>query len=149
MILQNITIRPLHIDDIHKGLLETLDALSPTSNISDEKADTICKNIISDNNRLVAIAEINGKIVGTATIIYEIKFIHNGSIVGHIEDVAVRDDYHRRGIGKKILKYLLDDAYDRGCYKTILDCKDDLVDYYTEIGFKHTTSGMRYDHVKH
>ena len=147
MISQNVTIRSLQRDDIHKGLLETLDALSPTSNIQSKKADMICKDMISDNNRLVAIAEIDGKIVGTATIIYEVKFIHNGSMIGHIEDVAVRSGHHKTGIGKQILKYLLDDAYGRGCYKTILDCKDDLVDYYTKIGFKHTTNGMRYDHA--
>lgn len=144
-----IVIRPLQKDDTRRGLLETLDALRMASNISKDTANTILNHIISDKNRLVAIAEIDGMIVGTATIIYELKFIHNGGIAGHIEDVAVRNGYHKKGIGKKILKYLLEDANSRGCYKTILDCSDELIKYYTNIGFKHTSNGMRYEHNKH
>lgn len=141
-----VTVRPLQKDDALNGLLETLDALRPASGISKDRAEAICKQILSDKNRLVAIAEVNGTIVGTATIIYELKFIHSGGMAGHIEDVAVRKKYHKRGIGTKVVRYLLDDAEARGCYKTILDCGDNLVDFYTGMGFRHTSNGMRYDH---
>lgn len=141
-----ITIRPLQRDDMHNGLLETLDALRPASAMSRERAERVMDAIMSDGNRLVAVAELGGKVVGTATVLFETKFIHDGGVAGHIEDVAVRQEYQKKGIGGMIVRYLLDAARERGCYKTVLDCENGLVDFYTELGFKHTSSGMRYSH---
>ena len=44
------------------------------------------------------------------------------------------------------MKYLLEFAKNRGCYKTILDCTDDVKGFYEKLGFKHTASEMRFDH---
>lgn len=141
-----ITVRPLQRDDVRDGLLETLDALRPASAMSRERAERAMDAIMSDGNRLVAVAEIGGKVVGTATILFETKLIHDGGMAGHIEDVAVRQGYQKKGIGKMIVRYLLDAARERGCYKTVLDCDDGLVGFYTDLGFEHASSGMRYDH---
>ena len=141
-----ITVRPLRRDDVHNGLLETLDALRPASAMSRERAERVMDTIMSDGNRLVAVAELGGKVVGTATVLFETKFIHDGGVAGHIEDVAVRQEYQKKGIGGMIVRYLLDAARERGCYKTVLDCESGLADFYTELGFKHTSSGMRYSH---
>ena len=46
----------------------------------------------------------------------------------------------------KIVMSLLEVAKERKCYKTILDCKDDVKQFYERIGFKHESSGMRFDH---
>ena len=86
------------------------------------------------------------KIVGSTTLLIEQKFIHDGGLVGHIEDVVVRKDYEGKGIGMKIVMSLLEVAKERKCYKTILDCKDDVKQFYERIGFKHESSGMRFDH---
>ena len=141
-----ITIRPLRRDDMRNGLLETLDALRPASSMSRERAERAMDTIMSDGNRLVAVAEHGGKVVGTATVLFETKFIHDGGMAGHIEDVAVRQEYQKKGIGRMIVKYLLDAARERGCYKTVLDCEDGLVGFYTDLGFERASSGMRYDH---
>lgn len=141
-----ITIRPLQKDDIRNGLLETLDALRPASAMSRERAEHVMDTVMSDGNRLVAVAELGGRVVGTATVLFETKFIHDGGVAGHIEDVAVRQEYQKKGIGRMIVRYLLDAARERGCYKTVLDCEEGLVDFYTELGFEHMSSGMRYSH---
>ena len=141
-----ITIRPIQKDDAHNGILETLDALRPASGIDAVMAESIISDIISDQSRLVAVAfdHDNNTIVGTASIHFEKKIIHNGGIAGHIEDVAVREGYQGAGIGTRIVKYLLDEARKRGCYKTILDCTDELVKYYECIGFERKSNGMDY-----
>ena len=76
----------------------------------------------------------------------EQKFIHDGGLVGHIEDVVVRKDYERRGIGIKLVTSMLERAKEKNCYKTILDCKDDVKQFYERIGFKRESNCMRYDH---
>jgi len=41
---------------------------------------------------------------------------------------------------------MLERAKEKYCYKTILDCKDDVKLFYERIGFKHESNCMRYDH---
>ena len=79
-------------------------------------------------------------------MLIEPKFIHDGGRAGHIEDVAVDEKFQGIGIGESIIRYLLRMAEDRGCYKTILDCTDDVAQFYEKIGFVKIASEMRYDH---
>ena len=66
--------------------------------------------------------------------------------VGHIEDVVVSKEYEGRGIGIKLVTSLLEKAEGMNCYKTILDCKGDLIPFYERIGFKQESNQMRYNH---
>jgi len=45
-----------------------------------------------------------------------------------------------------LMRSLLDIAKNNNCYKTILDCSDEVKPFYEKIGFKITSNGMRYDH---
>ena len=74
------------------------------------------------------------QIIGTGTIIVEPKLIHGGKSVGHIEDIVVHKDHRKKGIATNIVNKLVDLYHD--CYKIILDCKDELVDFYKLAGFK-------------
>ena len=51
-------------------------------------------------------------------------------------------------IGEKIIKYLLQVAQEKGCYKTILDCSDEVKPFYEKLGFKHNANALRFDHVQ-
>ena len=88
-----------------------------------------------DPNYIIKVAEIDGKIVGSTTLFIELKFIHELGKVGHIEDVVTDKNFQGRGIGKKIILSLLDEAEKKGCYKTILDCDDDVIPFYEKINF--------------
>jgi ribosomal protein S18 acetylase RimI-like enzyme len=82
-------------------------------------------------------------VIGTGTIIFEPKLIHEGRYAGHIEDIVVHEDYRGYGIAKNILKRLKDAAIDKYCYKIILDCKDDLCDFYSKNGFEKHGAQMK------
>ena len=56
----------------------------------------------------------------------------------HIEDVVVRKEFQGRKIGQKIIKYVLEIAKNKGCYKTILDCSDDVKSFYEKIRIQTT-----------
>ncbi|MDQ6668013.1 MAG: GNAT family N-acetyltransferase [Thermoproteota archaeon] len=64
-------------------------------------------------------------IVGTTTLVVEPKFIFGGRRVGHIEDVAVRAGYQRKGIGFKLVNYATEQAAIMRCVRTVLDCSDE------------------------
>ena len=145
--MSDIIIRKLQKDDLWKGFLITLDSLRQASNIDKKTAEKIFDKINSNPDHIVAVAVIEGKIVGSTTLLIETKFIHNGGRVGHIEDVVVDKEYQKKGIGEKIITYLLRYAKDQGCYKTILDCVDDVKPFYEKLGFKHNANALRFDHI--
>ena len=144
--MSEIIIREIQEGDIENGFLESLDFLRKASDIEKSKANDILKKIIQDQNHIIHVATDGDKIVGSTTLLIEQKFIHDGGLVGHIEDVVVRKDYEGKGIGIKLVISLLDVAKEKKCYKTILDCKDDVKQFYERIGFKHESNGMRFDY---
>ena len=144
--MPEIIIREIEEDDLENGFLETLDFLRNTSDLDKNKAKEILKKIKQNTNHIIYVAIDNKKIVGSTTLLIEQKFIHDGGLVGHIEDVVVRKDYEGKGIGIKLVTSMLECAKEKNSYKTILDCKDDVKQFYERIGFKHESNGMRYDH---
>ena len=144
--MSEIEIREIEEGDLEKGFLETLDFLRKASDIDKNKAKEILKKIQQNSNHIIHVAVDDNKIVGSTTLLIEQKFIHDGGLVGHIEDVVVRKDYEGKGIGIKLVTSLLERAKEKNCYKTILDCKDDVKQFYERIGFKRESNCMRYDH---
>ena len=140
-------IRELKKEDLWNGFLTSLDSLRKASDIDKKKAEEVFEKINSNSDYIIAVAELDGKVVGSTTLLIETKFIHNGGLVGHIEDVVVDKNYQGKKIGENILKYLLEVADKRGCYKTILDCTDDVKGFYEKLGFKHTANELRFDHT--
>jgi glucosamine-phosphate N-acetyltransferase len=144
--MNNIVIRELQKEDLQKGFLTTLDSLRQTSNIKKNTAEKIYDKIESNPDHIIVVALIDEKVVGTATLLLEFKFIHSGGIVGHIEDVVVDKKYQGQKIGEKIIRYLLEVAKTKGCYKTILDCVDNVKPFYEKIGFRYNANALRFDH---
>lgn len=144
---QDVRIRPIEEHDLHNGFLDTLDTLSKVGDIDDNKALEILKKIRADPDHMIFVAEHQDRIVGSITLLVEPKFIHKGSLAGHIEDVVVIKEMHGHGIGRLLLNHTLDYAQRIGCYKTILDCGDDLTEFYKKHGFKFKDNAMRYDHT--
>ena len=145
--MTELTIRKLRKEDLQNGFLTTLDSLKQASDIETKKAEEIFEKINSTPDYTIAVAELEGKVVGATTLLIEQKFIHNGGLVGHIEDVVVDKNHQGQKIGEKIMKFLLDIANEQGCYKTILDCTDDVKLFYEKMGFKQVASELRFDHI--
>ena len=140
-------IRELKEEDIWNGFLKSLDSLKLASDIDKTKAEEVFEKINSNPDYIIAVAEIDGKIVGSTTLLIESKFIHQGGLVGHIEDVSVDKEFQGKKIGEKIMKYLLEVSKNRGCYKTILNCTDDVKRFYEKLGFKQVASELRLDNI--
>ena len=108
--MSDVKIRVIVESDIENDFLESLDNLRTTSNLDREIATNILKRIIANPDHIIHVAEINGKIVGSTTLLIEQKFIHDGGKVGHIEDVVVSKEFEGRGIGIKLVISLLKKA---------------------------------------
>ena len=144
--MEKLEIREIEEGDIEKEFLDTLDFLRKASDYEKNNPYEILKKIKQNPNHIIHVAVDDNKIIGSTTLFIEQKFIHDGGLVGHIEDVVVRKSYEGQGIGMKLVISLLDVAKQRKCYKTILNCEDSLKPFYEKIGFKKATNEMRYDH---
>ena len=144
--MTDVKIRELEEKDLFNGFLESLDSLRKASDLDPKKAKEILKKMRSIPNHKIYVAVLDSKVIGSATIFIEPKFIHNGGTVGHIEDVVVRKEYQGSGIGQKLVEVLLEYAKKNGCYKTILDVTDEVMPFYENLGFKRHSNSMRFDH---
>ena len=141
-----VRVRPLREADLGKGFLEALDALRPASDLAPERALEVFRRLERNPDCVVAVAELDGSVVGAATLLIEHKFINQGGVAGHIEDVAVAAGQQGRGIGSALIRYLLARAEAAGCYKTTLDCADGVMPFYRRLGFRRRTNGMDFRH---
>ena len=144
--MSELIIRKIIESDLKNGFLESLDNLRQTSNLEQNSVKNILKKILENENHIIHVAVLNGKIVGSTTLLIEPKFIHEGGFVGHIEDVVVNKKFEGQGIGMKLVLSLLDVAKEKKCYKTILNCEDKIIPFYEKIGFKQKSTEMRFDH---
>ncbi len=144
--MENLKIRELEQNDLFNGFLESLDSLRNVSDIDKDKAERIFSIIKSHLNQKIFVAILEDKVVASTTLIIEQKFIHDGGLVGHIEDVVVSKECQGKGIGEELILHVLDYAKKNNCYKTILDCSDRVKPFYEKIGFERHSNGMRFDH---
>jgi len=145
--MTDVKIREIEKSDLEKGFLESLDSLRLASDLGLDKAREVFDKIKSNPNHKIFVAQVGEKIVGSTTLFIEPKFIHHGGLVGHIEDVVVAREFQGKGIGEKLIEVSLNFAKNCGCYKTILDCAEDVNLFYEKIGFKKHSNSMRFNHI--
>lgn len=137
-------IRLLLPETVSREVLDVLLPLADTSELAVEEAAGIV-----GRNLLVGIFTFVGREddrpVAIGSVVVERKLIHNGGRVAHLEDISVREDYQRRGLGRQIVHRLLYYAREAGCYKAILDCKPELVPFYESCGMRYQCNCMRAD----
>jgi glucosamine-phosphate N-acetyltransferase len=159
-----VIIRPIEFEDIEKrGFLDVLENLVPVG-LDRIRAKQILQEIKSNRLHKIFVAqeeeeeeEEEGieqqeqqiqtqgdidekkktKVVGTATLLVEPKFINKGMRVGYIEDVSVRKGYDGLGIGSQLITYATQDAISvEGCRKILLYCSKTTMPFYEKLGYK-------------
>ena len=92
-----------------------------------------------DNYGFVAVDDFQ-KVLGFGSILIEYKI--RGGVMGHIEDVAIHNQYQNRGIGKLIMDKLVEKAKNKNCYKISLSCKKKNIIFYQKCDFLESGSTM-------
>lgn len=137
--------RSLQKEDFNRGFLNALNCLSDIGIISEQMFEKRFYDICNSPDYHIIVAELDGQIIGSATLFIEMKFIHSCGSVGHIEDVVTRKGFEKRGIASELIKHLLFIAKEKKCYKVILDCREELGSFYKKFGFRFNECQMRLD----
>jgi glucosamine-phosphate N-acetyltransferase len=139
----DLTVAELTGLDLGEDFLETLANLSPVD-LTPARAGEVFRSRLRANLRTY-VARVGPRVVATASLLLEPKFIHGGGLVGHLEDVAVHRDYQHQGIGTALVRHATEEARRHGCYKAILNCSERLAPFYAHLGYQPHDLGLRTD----
>jgi glucosamine-phosphate N-acetyltransferase len=104
--------------------------------------ESFCEKFDKINKQTFVIRTVEqDKVIATASIFIEGKFSCNA---GHIEDVVVDEEYQKKGFGKKLTEYCKQYAFENGCYKVILNCSKENIEFYEKCGFQQKNFEMSY-----
>lgn len=133
-LLDNLLIRELIPEDYEKyiKLMEEFTNYKYSTSYDKFKNDLI---LVSNNCKiLVIINKMDNDLIGAGSI-FKIHKLHNNPI-GQIEDVIVTQKYRGYGLGKVLIKKLVEIGLnDYKCYKIILNCNDENIKFYEACGF--------------
>ncbi|XP_069483026.1 glucosamine 6-phosphate N-acetyltransferase [Ambystoma mexicanum] len=132
-----LVLRPLCRADLQHGFFKVLSQLTEAGGVSPERFASTFEHMQRTGDYYVVVVEdLNlGRVVATATLIVEHKFIRGCASRGRIEEVVVSDECRGRQLGKLLLSALTLLSRRLGCYKTTLECKPQNVPFYEKFGY--------------
>ena len=132
-------IRKLQITEYPK-IINLLAQLTQTPPISRELYQKQFNKL--NVNDLHLVIEKEGEIIGYGSIIIDFKFYRNCKNIGHIEDIVIDIKQRGKGYAKIIMNNLIDYGLKQNCYKFILNCKDEFIEFYKKYNFVKSNNNM-------
>jgi GNAT superfamily N-acetyltransferase len=102
--------------------------------------------MLADPRRMVLVALLDARMVGTLDLIVVDNPTHNGAPWAAIENVVVDPEQRRRGVARALLASALELAKAAGCYKVQLVSgtgRSEAHPLYEEMGFDSPVRGFR------
>ncbi|MCK7596365.1 GNAT family N-acetyltransferase [Microbulbifer sp. CAU 1566] len=103
------------------GILQLYRALRPNDpELGSEASEKALSEIINSPNADIIVAEHNGKLSSTCMLGTVPSMAMAGRPFGVIEHVITLPEARGNGLGKAVLTFALNQAWDMGCYKVLL-----------------------------
>lgn len=139
---RKLVARPLERTDYDKGYLALLSQLTVVGEYSREvfQAQFDGMKEMKGSHFILVVEDpglngTGGRVVASASLVMERKFIRHAALRGRIEDVVVDKGYRGLHLGSLLLETLKMFSQALGCYKITLDCKEAVLPYYTKLGY--------------
>ncbi len=117
-------------------LLQNLTPYQPP----EDNYEEIWSSFRAQPNVFAIVAQVENTLVGYGALLIETKI--RGGKLAHLEDIVAHPDWQRMGIGQAIVGALIRIAKEQGCYKIVLYCQPDRLEFYTKSGFVRDGSAM-------
>lgn len=112
------------------------------SDISEKHFNTFLNEVLHKNHIIIVMEYSLQNLIGTGTLLIEEKLTYGGCKMGHIENILIHNDNRGKGYGETIVKYLLDVAKKKGCYRVDLNCHSELEKFYKKNNFSKNSISM-------
>ena len=142
--MENIKIRESISDDI-TSLLELLYELGrpkPQKDNDLEKFTALLKNYMQEDDKKILVAQIdNSKIIGMISIVFLSRLNQNTSEM-YVPELIVSQNYHSKGIGKKLLNFSIKLGKEKKCHRIRLESGNQRIEshkFYKHLGFEDSS----------
>lgn len=137
-------IKEIHAEDLTEDVLDLLTEAFKHPQISlDEARKRMVERECSNVHTFVIY--LDGKTIGTASVILETKLFGELSKIAHLEDVCVHNQYRGYGYGLALVQHIIDYCKKNECRKIVLYCTNYNLAFYRKVGFRNTCNLMRLD----
>jgi ribosomal protein S18 acetylase RimI-like enzyme len=112
----------------------------------DRRYTTAFEAIARDPNQLLAVAELEGAVVGCLQITFIPGLSRMGMWRGQIESVRIAASLRGRGTGKALFEWAIEQCRSRGCglvQLTTDKARPEALAFYEKLGFKASHEGMK------
>ena len=102
--------------------------------------------ITADANQFLAVAELEGDVVGTLQLSFIPGLSHKGAWRGQIESVRVASSQRGTGLGQRIFEWAIAQCRARGCRMVQLTTdksREDAHRFYARLGFVASHEGFK------
>ncbi|KAI7871010.1 glucosamine 6-phosphate N-acetyltransferase [Spinellus fusiger] len=135
-------LRPLKRNDNEKGILDILGQLSHVGEITQATFQERFDLMQQLKSYYLIVIEYNHQIIACATLFIEYKLLHGCGMAGHIEDVVVHHSQRGQKLGFRLMEQIHGMAKALGCYKVILNCKEQNISFYEKCDFSSSNVQM-------
>jgi GNAT superfamily N-acetyltransferase len=100
----------------------------------------------SDPNNELIVAELDGEIVGTLQLVITPSLSYKGGKRSMVESVRVDSELRGQGIGREMMLWAIERAKKKGCISMHLTShkeRDDAHRFYEKLGFSKSHVGMK------
>ena len=142
--MENVTIRESNYDDI-PSLLELLYELGRPKPQKDNELETftkLLKNYMNEDDKKILVAQIeNSKIVGMISMIF-LSRLNQNTLEMYVPELIVLPNYHSKGIGKKLINFLIELGKEKKCHRMRLESGNQRIEshkFYEHLGFENSS----------
>ena len=135
------------VDLLMQVRLEMLREVNDLSNeyVYDEILVAESRKYFENGNQTTVLAFENEKVVGCASLSYiwvMPTFDHPTGTRAHLMNVYTKPEYRRKGISKRMVEMLINEAKEKGVTEISLDATEMGIPLYEALGFEKNCAGM-------
>lgn len=130
-------LRQLRKDDYKHQYLQLLSQLSyfKLDTVTQDSFNQFVDNLHLNHQIYILDDPKNNIVVGSITLLFEPKVIHELGMVCHLEDIVIHPEYRNQKLSRQLIEKAIQLAKARGCYKIILNCSESMKPFYQKFGF--------------
>lgn len=141
--MESIIIKKASKNDIPiiLGLLYELGRPRPQNNSQAEQFENKVKKYLSDPDKQIFVAKLDGNVVGVVSIIF-LSRLNQKTLEMYIPELVVAKNYRDKGIGKIIIEYCIELAKKKKCHRIRLESGNQRIashKFYQKMGFEQTS----------
>jgi GNAT superfamily N-acetyltransferase len=130
--------------DLYLELAEDRAGAAPADEV---RSGSVFDAIVEDSSRSLAVADVDGKVVGTIDLVIVPNLTHSARPWAVVENVVVALESRRHGVATHLMQYAIDAAQAAGCYKVQLHSGKQRAaeahEFYRSIGFAAVAEGFK------